>query len=181
MLRLNLANMHLRRLESVGFLLQWVLVGAAVWNILQAGRARHHMASPPLDARTPDVSPSNEPEQPVSEAQLAAMWERNLRQTLIKPKPKKAPEPKRPPPAPPVKLPKLFATFVEQGKSWGLFVDSKGMHRVRAESQRVGGFQIVRIRPGSAQLKRGGTIYDVEVPRHKAPSGPRRQRKTKRR
>ena len=164
MFRLNLTNTQLHRVESLGFVAQWVLVGCATWNLLQAGSPGPNPATPRLTARTGEEPAPTRPPASLTAAQLQEIWERDLRQTLIEPQPKKAPEPKPPPAPPPVKLPTLVATFVENGKAWGLFVEKSGSHRVRAASHRTDGFDILQITPGAARLRRGHRTYDVYVP-----------------
>jgi hypothetical protein len=99
----------------------------------------------------------------LSLSDLEGVWTRPLRQTLIEPKPKEVPPEKPAPPPPPIVLPRLVATFVEGGQSWGLFMDDKGSQRVRSASQNIDDFEIASIEPGTAKLKRGEKLYEVRV------------------
>ena len=96
---------------------------------------------------------------------FASIWKRDLRQTLIEPKPKAKPKPPAPRTAPPVRLPKLLATFIENGRSWGIFVDAQGVQRVRGASGKIDDFQILRIVPGGVHLRRAGKLHEITVPK----------------
>jgi hypothetical protein len=98
---------------------------------------------------------------------LKGIWERDLRQTLVEPKPTPKKKPKPPPPPPQAKLPKLLATFVEKGEAWGLFVDRQGDQRVRSATGRVDDFDILHIAPGRAQLGREGNTYEIKTAQRK--------------
>jgi hypothetical protein len=109
---------------------------------------------------------------------LAGIWKRALRQALIEPKAPEPPPPKpAPPPPPPPVLPRLSATFVEQGRAWGLFVDEKGSARVRTASDRVGDYLIVGISPGMATLSREEKTYEVRVQTRMTPVATKRRGK----
>jgi hypothetical protein len=72
-----------------------------------------------------------------------------------------------------VALPKLLATFVEDGQAWGLFVESGGSQRVRAVAGAVDGFTIVSIAPGRATVEKAGQTYELEIPRPNSEPAPR--------
>jgi len=155
---------HIRQLEASCFVMQWIIVGYALWIGLGILGLREHPSLPDLgreSAGVPAPGPSAS-RRPLDE--LAGIWKRDLRQTLIDPPPKETPKPKPPPAPPPIELPRLLATFNEEGRSWGLFVDKHGAHRVHTTSQQIDGFDIVAVLPGAAELKRDDKQYQVSVP-----------------
>lgn len=98
-------------------------------------------------------------------SQLSAIWERDLRQTLIEPPKPPAPKAEPPPRPKPVSLPRLVATFVEQGQAWGIFTGLGKGTRVLPVGAQFGSFEIIRIDTGSAKLRTGGRDYEIEVPK----------------
>jgi hypothetical protein len=153
-----------------------LLVGAqcgalllSAWVIFKTIGASEPMPSPVIARAevTPEEDASDAPERSLED--YAAIWQRDLRQTLIEPEPEEKPKPKPSEPTPPpLPLPKLLATFVEHGIGWGVFVAENGSTRVRAESSRIEEFDIVKISPGKASLRRGGRLYEVKVPKQDA-------------
>ena len=152
---------HIRHLDGVGFVIQWILVGAAVWVGLSIPLLRERPAMPDLASASTAHTVPAEPMSLRSAGDLKGIWERDLRQTLVQPKPAPTKKPKPSPPPPQVKLPKLLATFVEKGEAWGLFENRRGEQRVRSATGRVDDFDILRIAPGRAELGRDGNRYEV--------------------
>ena len=163
----------IRQLECLIHALQWIVVATAALLALDTMFLREPIPKPHLveSLSTPDYVPLATSNHTTLD-ELASIWSRDLRQTLIKPEPKPKPRPKPPPPPAQVTLPKLAATFVEDGKAWGVFVDQKGATHVRPVGGRIQDFNIVNILPGSASLRREDKTFDVEVPR---PRSSRRQ------
>jgi hypothetical protein len=124
-----------------------------------------------------DTEPQlSEPRLEVSD--LAGIWKRAMRQALTEPQTPNPPPPKPvPPPRPPPALPRLAATFVEQGRAWALFVDENGSTRVRAASDRIGDYVIAAISPGVATLQREEKSYEVRVPTRPWQVGGKRREK----
>lgn len=162
---------QMMRVDALGFVLQWFLVGGAAWTILALFCIRQSPAALLADAGTAESETIAVPAPVPTDAELEVIWQRDLRQALLDPPPPKAPEPtKPPPPPPPVKLPRLVATFVEGSLAWGWFVQLDGKSRLRTVADQIDGLEIVAIRPGEATLRRGGRTHEVEVPRRDAES-----------
>lgn len=144
---------------------QWALVVGIAWLLMgmvlgsKALPRPNIVAGPATDG---DATPSFQSQHDLD--QFAGIWKRDLRQTLIEPKPKPKPKPKAVPPPKPPQLPRLLATFVEHGSAWGLFVDTKGGTRVRRSGASIDAFDIASIGRGSARLRRGSHTYEVSVP-----------------
>lgn len=160
--------------------LQWILIAGAAWVLVGMVLGAKALPRPniivnPVPAE--DATASVESQRDID--RFAGIWKRDIRQTLIKPKPKHKPKPKAAPPPPkPPKLPKLVATFVEQGSAWALFVDTKGATRVRRSGTSIDAFDIASVGHGSARLRSGSHTYEVSVPLSKnlGSSGRRRSR-----
>ena len=156
---------RIRLLERVGQVVQWGVLVCAIWVLsktvfLSKELPQPAMAQPP---QTRDIAFAPPTETALED--LSAIWKRDLRQTLIEVKTVAAPqEPEKPKP-PPVKLPQLLATFVEQGESWGVFVNRKGERRVRRAGSRIDECDIVAISSGSANLRRSDKDYEITVAR----------------
>jgi hypothetical protein len=133
------------------------------------------LASPRLDrAAVAGSEPTVEPSM-AGLKESDRVWSRPLRQALIEPK-AKPPPPSSPPPPPPA-LPRLAATFVERGRSWGLFVDPGGVQRVRRGGERIGEVEILEVSPGAARLKREQQTFELRVPMRSAGESGRRSTK----
>ena len=158
----------IRQLERLTRALQWTVVTAAALLALDTAFLREPLPKPHLveSLATHDTAPLARSNYTTLD-ELSGIWSRDLRQTLIEPEPKPKPRPKSPPPPVQVTLPRLLATFVEDGKAWGVFVDEKGTQRVRPVGARIDGFNIVNILPSSARLRRGDRTFDVEVPKRR--------------
>lgn len=146
--------------------LQWTLGLCAGWLIIEPFVMGRPL--PPTALETEGVSSSSPlptTRNPLSLNEFEGVWTRPLQQSLIEPKPKEVPPEKPLPPPPPVSLPRLVATFVEGGQSWGLFLDDRGNQRVRSATQVIDDFAIASIEPGRAMLTRGERHYEVNVAR----------------
>lgn len=158
---------------------QWGLAVGAICLIVDTIALRPPLQRPQLTSADGVAASSAQATQSgPSLNSLKSIWQRDLRQTLIKPPPVARPKPKAPPPPPPVHLPKLRATFVERARSWGIFVDQRGRVRVRAAGGRIDDFEIVSINADIARLRRGGDTHEVAVP--KAMGEPTRRSNRKR-
>jgi hypothetical protein len=62
-----------------------------------------------------------------------------------------------------VTLPGLAATFVERGTSWALLTDQNGAQRVRTAGQRIDGFDIEAVTPGTVTLRKREKTYIIKV------------------
>jgi len=162
-----MGHARLQSLETGCFGVQWILVGCAVWLVMDTAFLRPDLFKPNLAAGAGIVPEPPSPKTGASLSQLEGIWTRDLRQVLIEPKPKVKAKPK-PPPPPPVRLPKLLATFVEKGEAWALFVDENGKQRVSAASEVIDDYRLARVLPGAATLTRGAKSYTVEVNKPKS-------------
>lgn len=160
----------IRQVERLLRATQWALVVGTVWLLMGMVLGSKTLPRPNIIADPVpdgDAVPSSQSRQNLD--QFAGIWKRDLRQTLIEPKPKPKPKPKAAPPPKPPQLPRLLATFVEPGSAWGLFIDTKGATRVRHSGASIGTFEIASIGRGSARLRRGTHTYEVSVPESKNP------------
>ena len=155
-------QIHPSLLENVSRGVQWLLGAACLWLVV-AVLLRGELPEPALavasELRADVVSAGSD----LKLESFDSIWTRQLRQTLIEPKPKPRPKAEPRPPAPKVKLPKLVATFVEDGRSWGLFIDAKGGLRVRSAGQTIDDFTVVVVTPAQATLERYKKSYKVSV------------------
>ena len=154
-----------RHVERFIHAAQWALVVGIAWLLMGMMWGSNTLPRPDIVAALvtdEDAVPSAQSQQDLD--QFAGIWKRDLRQTLIEPKPKPKPKPKAVPPPKPPQLPRLLATFVEHGSAWGLFVDTKGATRVRRIGASIDAFDIASIGRGSARLRRGSHTYEVSVP-----------------
>ncbi len=144
---------------------EWLFLLGAAWFVVRAAAFQKPLRAPRPMVASSDAGLDQEMLTVPPLDNFASVWKRDLRQTLIDPKPKA--KPKRPAPraAPPVRLPKLLATFVEDGRSWGIFVDAQGVQRVRGAHGKIDDFQILRVVPGGVQLRRAGKLYEIAVPK----------------
>ena len=159
-------RLSIRQVERFLRATQWTLVAGIAWLLMGMVLGSRTLPRPNIVAAQVtdgDAAPSSQSQQDLD--QFAGIWKRDLRQTLIEPKPKPKPKPKAvPPPPKPPQLPRLLATFVEQGSAWGLFVDTKGATRVRRNGASIDAFDIASIGRGSARLRRGSHTYEISVP-----------------
>ena len=163
-------RLSIRQVERFLRATQWTLVAGTAWLLMSMVLGSKTLPRPNIVAESVpdgDAAPSSHSRQDLDE--FAGIWKRDLRQTLIEPKPKPKPKPKAAPPPKPPKLPRLLATFVERGSAWGLFIDTKGATRVRHSGASIGTFDIASIGRGSARLRRGSSTYEVSVPVSKNP------------
>ena len=155
-----------RQLERLTRVLQWIVVATAALLALDTAFLREPLPKPHLvESLPPSSTAPSATSNHTTLDELAGIWSRDLRQTLIEPEPRPRPKPKPPPAPAQVTLPRLLATFVEDGKAWGVFVDEKGTQRVRPVGARIHDFNIVDIFPGAVRLRRGDRTFDVEVPK----------------
>lgn len=118
----------------------------------------------------PQAPASQPPEPPVQEIDtFSPLWERDLRQVLKEPPPPAPKAEPKPPPPLPVQLPQLLATFVEDDRHWGLFVDESGKRRVRPSGAVLDQFTIIEITPGKARIQTGSSTFEIEVPKRLTP------------
>jgi|GEM_PF-3121118 len=144
---------------------QWIIILCTVWVGVQTVFLKERLPQPRLVNAGVMVTPTRQTDAAVRDLdKLAGLWKRDLRQTLIEPKPKPKPAPKPPPPPKPPRLPKLLATFVERGSAWGLFVDERGGHRVKRAGATIDGVEIESIGRGSARLRKGNRTFEIGVP-----------------
>ena len=151
------------QLASVLAYLQWSLTACLGFVIV---RAVYSSPEVPVSALSESTSKAESPPETPHRADLedlAGIWQRSLRQALIEPKIPEPPPAKPPPSPPPVALPRLVATFVENGRAWALLVDEKGTSRVRTETEKVGEFEIVSVSPGATTLRRDDKTYEVRT------------------
>ena len=88
---------RLQSFENGLFGVQWILVGCAVWLVMDTAFLRPDLFKPNLAAGGEIVPEPPSPEARVSLSQLEGIWTRDLRQVLIEPKPKVKVKPKPPP------------------------------------------------------------------------------------
>jgi len=153
----------------------WVLVGGAVWLGVGEVFRRDRPPAPAVRERASLASAPEAEQATVRLERLERLWSRDLRQTLIEPAPEPVPEPPPAAAAAPVRLPRLAATFVESGRSWGLFVEVDGAIRVRTASGKIGEFRIVEVVSGAATLRLGSREFEVRVPTREEPGTARRR------
>ena len=151
--------------------LQWVLAGGILWALIDGVFVRDQpstaLADVPLSTEpisAPDASS-------IGLDELEPLWRRDLQQRLHDPPPPPSPpKTKTPEPPPPPRLPRLLATFVEDGASWGLFETTKGQARVLPENGTIDGFRIIRVSAGTTTLEQNGKRFEINVPRDKRQS-----------
>ncbi len=169
-------TLTVRQSLRAGSLLQWMLIACVAWLIVDTA----FVSSSSGDTHPINKSASGSSSQRTELAQgtldqYAGIWERDLQQVLIKPKVKPKPKVKEPAPKQ-VALPRLLATFVENGKAWALLVTNKGTQVVRKQGTSIGSFDIVSIASGSVSLRRGDKVYELSVPKPKTSSTRTRRR-----
>ena len=170
-----ITNMNIRRLERLCCAGQWGFAAGTLFVLILAVLSLGPAPEPAIAAVGPVEGPANTGSADVTLSDLSTIWKRDLRQRLIEPKAAPKPKPKPPPPPPPpVNLPKLLATFVERGQSWGLFVNKSGQQRVRAAGGQIDDFAIESVTPGGARLSRKGKSFAVTAPTHSRTNKPRR-------
>ena len=169
---------HARHIACALRIGQWAAYGLACWLVVDGVFMNASLPSPTFAAPANERRATSEAADGITLEDAAVVWRRDLRQTLIEPPKKEEKPPAEPPPPPPVQLPRLVATFVERGQSWGIFVSSKSGQVVRPESAQLDGFTIVAIRPGEAVLMQRDREYTVEIPKKKVErQGKRRSRR----
>lgn len=114
---------------------------------------------PELDVRPTPASPQDRPAAPQL-ADLAVIWQRDLRQPLADPPPPKPPEPV---PEPKLTV-RLVGTAIEGNRQYGLFQVGNNPTVVKAAGASVEGFEIVSIARGRARLRSGAREYELTVP-----------------
>jgi hypothetical protein len=159
------ATIH--RMQKLLGVLQYVLITGALCIIVDAVIFAEPVVMPREVSVLQESMAEARTDGPARLEDYSSLWRRSLRQTLIEPEPVEKPKVKPPEPklSKPIRLPRLLATFVEQERSWGLFQSQKGNRCVRGEAARIDGFDIVKISPGTAALKKDGKIHEVKVPR----------------
>jgi hypothetical protein len=157
----------IRRLQKLLGMLQYALIAGAFCIIVDAVVFAEPAVMPREVSVLQESMAEARTDGPAILEDYSSLWHRSLRQTLIEPEPVEEPKVKPPEPKPdkPIRLPRLLATFVEQERSWGLFQSEKGNHCIRGEAARIDGFDIVKIAPGTAALKKDGKIHEVKIPR----------------
>ena len=144
---------------------QWGLLAAAcVLCARAATRPAITAADPPRPPTSKPTAIAEESSKPLE--WYAVIWQRDLRQPPVPPKTdaeQQTPEP------PPVPLPKLLGTFVEQDDRWAHFVTDDGKTRICKLNDAIAAFRVLAIEPGRAQLANGADRHWVEVPK---PDGP---------
>lgn len=144
---------------------QWTLVAGAVWVLAGMVLGSSSLPRPRFITESIAENAAANSQQAQREIdQFAGIWKRDIRQTLIEPEAKPKPKPKPAPTPKPPKLPRLLATFVEQGNAWALFIGSKGGTRVRRSGTSIDSFDISSVGHGSARLRSGSNTYEVSVP-----------------
>jgi len=93
-------------------------------------------------------------------AELAVIWQRDLRQPVVDRPPEAQREPK-----PECKLElQLIGTAVEREQRYGVFQLADGRAVVRSLGGDVGGYTIVEITRGRARVRSGAREYELRVP-----------------
>lgn len=174
-----MTHRKLRRVKLATQVMTWLMAIAAIGVLVLGILLRAPVAT---DVQSPKESQAGSvaPQSTLPAVQsFASIWKRDLRQQLIKPQAEEVEKVEVTPPPPPVSLPKLHATFVEHGRSFGLFAGSRGSIRVRPEGATIDTFEILSISPGSAQLRKRGESYTIRIPAKKSrlPGGNRSGRR----
>ena len=130
---------------------------AATWSVL---RPHPPWSSPAIAAETPTKQPLNTEHVAANTDELAAIWQRDLRQPLHD-------QPKAPPPSPrerPRLAIQLVGTALEKNEQFGLFRLGNNSVVVKAAGDSVAGCQILAIERGRAYLRRGNEEHELRVP-----------------
>jgi len=153
--------MNARGRRHAGRLVDW----ACALALLGAGYAFVRLLAPlppwnPPQLATPerDVHSADEL-RPLSESELAVIWQRDLRQSVVD-----APPPRVTPPEAPKLAVQLIGTVIEPQRRFGLFVTGRNQTIVKRVGERVDGFEVVAIERGQATLRQGQREYTLKAP-----------------
>lgn len=150
---------HVRRMTGTLNAATAVIGVATVWLVV-----RLLLPLPPWLPPGRETAPASTvdiaPRPAASLAELAVIWQRDLRQPVIDAPPQK-PKPQAPEPKLAIEL---LGTAVEADAQYGIFRLADNSTVVKPVGQRVGEFEIVAIGRGSARLRNGRREYELRVP-----------------
>jgi hypothetical protein len=133
-----------------------VLIGAAVVvALLYLLRPPPVWTPPNVSIATTQRTPAR-PAATVESADLAVIWQRDLRQPLVDLPPAAPSEPKL--------AIRLVGTAVEPDRRYALFQLSNSTTVVKALGTRIEDFEVVAIERGRARLRGAGREYELTVP-----------------
>jgi hypothetical protein len=114
---------------------------------------------PPTLDRQPDRQAEQEPRSTPVLSDLAVIWQRDLRQTVIH-----LPQPPEQPKSEPKLAVQLVGTAIECDRQYGVFQLKDNRTVVKAVGDEVDGYRIVAIDRGRARLRNGEREYELKVP-----------------
>jgi hypothetical protein len=145
----------LNRLVGTGSLL---IVIVAAWATVSLSMPLAAWTPPPIELE-PEPDERRDPRPPRSLSQLAVIWQRDLRQSVVDLPPVPRPA------VPEAKLAiELVGTAIEADRQYGLFRLANNTTTVKSVGSTIEGYRIVAIERGRARVRSGGREYELKVP-----------------
>jgi hypothetical protein len=113
---------------------------------------------PPIELES-EPDERRDPRPPLDAAQLAVIWQRDLRQSVVDLPPVPRPA------VPEAKLAiELIGTAIEADRQYGLFRLPNNTTTVKSVGSTIEGYRIVAIERGRARVRGDGREYELKVP-----------------